>query len=221
MILRFLTPFRLAFLGLLASLMIAPVHAQETNEAEAKPEHVDPRKDLENIIYLDLSTGGRVEIMLFHKIAPNHVERIKTLARRGYYDGVVFHRVIEGFMAQTGKKTSSNTHDLPDLKAEFSRYPHLRGIVSAARLGHDENSANSEFFITFMPRFDLDNKYTVFGRVFNGMQHVDKITRGEPPVNPSYIIRASVAADQKPQPDFNAAKPASPQQAAEPIISVK
>ena len=171
---------------------------QETAEQAPVPATVAPE---ENILYLDLSTGGRVVIQLFPQQAPNHVERIKTLARQGFYNGVLFHRVIEGFMAQTGDPTGTGMggSDLPDLKAEFHPFPHLRGVVSMAR-SQGEDSANSQFFIVFYPRFALDNKYTVFGRVTAGMQYVDAINRGEPSANPSRILQASVAADNKAPP---------------------
>ncbi len=180
----------------------------------------DPASDKENILYLDLSTGGRVAILLNPKIAPAHVERIKTLARRGFYNGIIFHRVLEGFMAQTGDPTGTGEggSDLPDLTAEFGKTPHLRGTVSMAR-ADQPNSANSQFFILFLPKFSLDNKYTVFGRVISGMQYVDKIQRGEPPARPDRILQASIAADGKSAPDFNAvAAPASPQ-AGEPAVT--
>lgn len=159
--------------------------------------------DQENILHLDLSTGGRVSIMMFSNVAPAHVERIKTLARRGFYNNLAFHRVIEGFMAQTGDPTGTGTgsSDLPDLTAEFSPVPHLRGTVSMAR-ATDPNSANSQFFICFQPKFSLDNTYTAFGRVISGMQYVDAIARGEPPAQPDRIIQASIAADNLPSPDF-------------------
>jgi cyclophilin family peptidyl-prolyl cis-trans isomerase len=165
----------------------------------ADPNAVDP----ENTLHLDLSTGGRVTIRLYNTLAPAHVERIKTLARRGFYDGIIFHRVIEGFMAQTGDPTGTGTgeSDLPNLKPEFSALPHLRGTVSMAR-ATAEDSANSQFFICFQPRFSLDNTYTIFGRVTGGMQYVDAIQRGEPPANPDRILQASVAADNKPAPVF-------------------
>ncbi|GAB5489116.1 MAG: hypothetical protein Pars2KO_26860 [Parasphingorhabdus sp.] len=175
-----------------------PVLAQDAEKTDPAPASVPAE---ENILHLDLSTGGRVTIQLFPAVAPNHVERIKTLARQGFYDGIVFHRVIEGFMAQTGDPTGTGTgsSSLPDLKAEFHRYPHLRGVVSMAR-SESEDSANSQFFIVFYPRFSLDNKYTVFGRVTSGMEFVDAIQRGEPPANPSRILQASVAIDNKPAP---------------------
>jgi peptidylprolyl isomerase len=197
--------------------MPAAATAQDAPAAQAVPAApaapVDP---LENTLYLDLSTGGRVTIQLFPELAPNHVERVKTLARQGFYDGIVFHRVIEGFMAQTGDPTGTGTggSPLPDLKAEFSRFPHLRGVVSMARAQSDD-SANSQFFIVFFPRFRLDGKYTAFGRVTQGMEYVDAIRRGEPPTNPDRILQASIAADGKPP---VAAPPAA--STAEPQISV-
>lgn len=160
-----------------------------------------PENDQENILYLDLSTGGRVTIQLRPDIAPAHVERIKTLVNRGFYNGIIFHRVIDGFMAQTGDPTGTGMggSDLPDVKSEFSLYPHLRGTVSAAR-AESPDSANSQFFIMFMPRGALDRKYTALGRVIAGMEYVDAIERGEPPENPSKIVRASMAAQGAPAP---------------------
>ena len=159
----------------------------------------------DNILYLDLSTGGRVTIQLAPDRAPNHVARIQTLARQGFYDGIIFHRVIEGFMAQTGDPTGTGAgaSELPDLEAEFNPYPHLRGSVSMAR-ATDPNSANSQFFIVFYPRFSLDKNYTNFGRVIGGMQFVDSINRGEPPANPARIIQASLKSQNKPMPNFAA-----------------
>ena len=158
--------------------------------------------DLDNILFLDLSNGGRVAIRLKPQWAPGHVERIKALARQGFYDGVIFHRVIEGFMAQTGDPTGTGTggSPLPDLKAEFNRVPHLRGSVSAAREGNNDDSANSQFFIVFYPTMQLDRKYSNFGRVIAGMQFVDQIQRGQPPVNPTKILQASIASDRKAPP---------------------
>lgn len=164
--------------------------------------------DKENLLLLDLSTGGRVTILLRPDAAPEHVARIKTLARRGFYDGIIFHRVIEGFMAQTGDPTGTGEggSDLPDLKAEFNNLPHMRGSVSMART-QEEDSANSQFFITFQPTLRLDRQYTVFGRVISGMEWVDAIPRGEPPREPARILQASIAADNKPPPAFAAARP--------------
>lgn len=160
----------------------------------------DPAHDLENILLLDLSNGRRVAIRLMPDWAPAHIERIKTLTRQGFYDGVKFHRVIDGFMAQTGDPTGTGQggSDLPDLNAEFNPLPHVRGTVSMAR-AQDKNSANSQFFIVFYPRFSLDKNYTNFGRVISGMDAVDAIERGEPPENPTRILQASIAADGKPQ----------------------
>jgi len=155
----------------------------------------------ENVLLLDLSDGGRVAIRLMPQWAPTHVARIKELTSQGFYNGLVFHRVIDGFMAQTGDPTGTGQggSKLPDLKAEFNTVPHLRGSVSMART-NDPNSANSQFFIVFYPRFALDHKYTVFGRVIGGMQYADAIQRGEPPANPTRILQASLASEHKAAP---------------------
>jgi cyclophilin family peptidyl-prolyl cis-trans isomerase len=131
--------------------------------------------------------------------APNHVERIKGLVSQHFYDGIIFHRVIDGFMAQTGDPTGTGQggSQLPDLKAEFNAMPHLRGTVSMART-NDPDSANSQFFIVFYPRFALDRKYTVLGRVISGMDAVDAIQRGEPPENPTKIVHAFLGTDPAP-----------------------
>jgi len=181
-----------------AMMSTAAVAQEQASPAEPAPVSVPPE---ENMLHLDLSTGGRVTIQLYPQMAPNHVERIKALTRQGFYDGIIFHRVIEGFMAQTGDPTGTGTggSELPDLKAEFHAFPHLRGVVSMAR-AEGEDSANSQFFIVFYPRFALDKKYTVFGRVSAGMQYVDAINRGEPPASPSRILQASIAADGKEAP---------------------
>jgi cyclophilin family peptidyl-prolyl cis-trans isomerase len=188
-----------------AQVALAQSEAVVAPAMPADPNAVDP----ENTLHLDLSTGGRVTIRLYNTVAPAHVERIKTLARRGFYDGVIFHRVIDGFMAQTGDPTGTGTgeSDLPNLKPEFNPFPHLRGVVSMAR-ATAEDSANSQFFICFQPRFSLDNSYTVFGRVTAGMQYVDAIQRGEPPLNPDRIIQASIGSDNKPAPVFAPVTPA-------------
>ena len=151
--------------------------------------------DPENTLILE-TTKGRVVIGLRPDLAPNHVERIKTLARKGFYDGVPFHRVIEGFMAQTGDPTGTGTggSDLPDLKAEFNREPHVRGTVSMARTSAP-HSANSQFFICFDDARFLDNQYTVWGNVVEGMDNVDQIKRGEPVRDPDRIVTMRVAAD--------------------------
>ena len=186
-------------LGIVA-VALSPAMAQT-----AAPAPTPTAQDLENMLVLDLSTGGRVTIQMFPAAAPAHVERIKTLTRQGFYNGVIFHRVIDGFMAQTGdpKGTGQGGSELPDLKAEFNNTPHLRGTVSMART-NDPDTANSQFFICFQPRFSLDKKYTVFGRVTSGMQFVDAIERGEPPVNPSTVIQASIASDNVAPPAFAA-----------------
>lgn len=159
----------------------------------------------EYMVHLDLSTGGRVTIQLYPHLAPGHIERVKRLTREGFYNGLKFHRVIDGFMAQTGDPTSTGTGSspLPDLKAEFNAVPHLRGTLSMAR-AQEEDSANSQFFIMFQPRFSLDRNYTAFGRVVSGMQYVDAIQRGEPPEVMSRVVQMSVAADEKPMPPASA-----------------
>ena len=155
--------------------------------------------DLENTIYLELK-DGRVVIELLPDLAPNHVKRIKELSRAGFYDGIVFHRVIEGFMAQTGDPTGTGGggSDKPNLKAEFSSERHLRGVVSMAR-SRNPNSANSQFFIVLDDASWLDNQYTVWGRVTSGMEFVDQIKKGHPRSgevdDPDRIVSMKVAAD--------------------------
>ncbi|MBD3732986.1 MAG: peptidylprolyl isomerase [Sphingopyxis sp.] len=165
----------------------------------------------EYMLDIDLSTGGRVVIQLYPNAAPNHVERVKQLARQGFYDGVKFHRVIDGFMAQTGDPTATGQggSSLPDLKAEFNDVPHMRGTVSMAR-AESPDSANSQFFIMLQPRFSLDHRYTAFGRVVSGMQYVDAIQKGEPPAVMSRMVQVSVAADNKPMPPASALVEAQP-----------
>ncbi|BCH25128.1 peptidyl-prolyl cis-trans isomerase [Mesorhizobium sp. L-8-10] len=164
-------------------------------------------KDRENALIME-TTKGNVVIELLPDLAPGHVARIKELAREGAYDGVVFHRVIDGFMAQTGDvrygnstKSSFNPgragmggSDKPDLKAEFSNVNHSRGTCSMAR-AQDPNSANSQFFICFQDAGFLNRQYTVWGQVIEGMENVDKIKRGEPVVDPDKIVSMKVAAD--------------------------
>jgi cyclophilin family peptidyl-prolyl cis-trans isomerase len=206
--------FRLALILSGAALALSsPATAQPLPSAPVAAPAADP----DNMLHLDLSTGGRVTIQLYPNLAPAHIARIKTLTRQGFYNGLVFHRVIEGFMAQTGDPTGTGTGDseLPDLKAEFNPTPHLRGTVSMART-NDPDSANSQFFICFLPRFSLDNKYTVFGRVTSGMQYVDAIERGEPPTTPSKIFQASIGADNIPPAMATPTAPA----AGRPTISV-
>ena len=162
--------------------------------------------DPENTLVIDLKDGP-VTIQLLPDVAPKHVERAKALARSGAYDNVAFHRVIDGFMAQTGDVEHANMEkdynpgragtggsDLPDLPAEFSKLPHDRGALGAAR-STNPNSANSQFFISFKDNHFLNGQYTVYGRVIDGMEHVDAIAKGEPPKSPDRMIRVRVAAD--------------------------
>ncbi|MCA0434366.1 MAG: peptidylprolyl isomerase [Proteobacteria bacterium] len=159
--------------------------------------------DLENTLYVDIADSagtakGRVIIALRPDLAPGHVARIKELAREGFYDGVVFHRVIEGFMAQGGDPTGTGMggSKKPDLKAEFSKESHVRGTCSMAR-SSNPNSANSQFFICFDDATFLDRQYTVWGKVTEGMEIVDTIKRGEPVRQPDKIAKMQVAADAK------------------------
>jgi cyclophilin family peptidyl-prolyl cis-trans isomerase len=151
--------------------------------------------DPENTLVLDI-THGRVVIAMRPDLAPNHVAHIKRLAREKFYDGIAFHRVISGFMAQTGcpKGTGTGGSSYPNLKAEFSAEPHLRGVCSMARASSPD-SANSQFFICFDDAGFLDRQYTVWGKVIEGMEHVDKIKRGEPVRDPDRILSMRVAAD--------------------------
>ncbi len=194
---RFIASLMTAALGiLLGCLMILPASAQIVKTVQPNRAPPSDFNDKQNLLYLDLSTGGRVIIWLRPDVAPMMVDRIKTLTRKGFYDGLLFHRVIDGFMAQTGDPKGDGTggSDLPDLKAEFNYLPHVRGAVSAAR-ATSEDSANSQFFIVFQPTLKLDGKYTVFGRVIGGMDYVDAVERGEPPANPSRILHAYIASD--------------------------
>ena len=151
--------------------------------------------DPENTLVIE-TTKGRVVIELRPDLAPKHVERIKQLAREGFYNGIPFHRVIEGFMAQTGcpKGTGTGGSKLPNLKAEFNAEPHVRGVCSMAR-SSSPDSANSQFFIVFDDATFLDNQYTVWGKVIEGMDNVDKIKRGEPVSNPDKMVSVKVGAD--------------------------
>jgi peptidylprolyl isomerase len=177
---------------LLAVLFAIMCAAQAS--ADPLPAGLDPQ----NTLYLD-TKHGRVIIKLFNDIAPKHAERMKQLARDGFYDNVPFHRVIDGFMAQTGDGQYGNGtggSKYPDLKAEFSSVPYTRGVVGMARTS-DPNSANSQFFIMFADGSFLNGKYTVVGQVVQGMDVVDKLHKGEPPANPDKIVHAQVAADMK------------------------
>ncbi len=163
-------------------------------------------KDPENTILMELK-GGTVTIQLLPDVAPKHCERMKELARDGAYDNVAFHRVIDGFMAQTGdvqhgdmeegfnlRMAGTGGSDLPDVPAEFSKIPHARGSLGAARSANPD-SANSQFFINFKDNDFLNGQYTVYGQVIEGMEHVDAIIRGEPPTEPDRMISVKVAAD--------------------------
>ena len=151
-------------------------------------------KDQENTLILE-TTHGPAVIALRPDLAPNHVARIKELARSGFYDGIVFHRVIDGFMAQTGDPTGTGRGGSgKNLKAEFSREPHVRGVCSMARAATPD-SADSQFFICFADARFLDGQYTVWGKVVDGMDNIDKIKRGEPVQNPDKIVSMRVAAD--------------------------
>ena len=163
-------------------------------------------KDPENTLLMELK-GGTVTLELLPDVAPQHVDRMKTLARAGAYDNVAFHRVIDGFMAQTGDVQHGNmekdynprgvgtgSSEHPDVPAEFSKIPHARGSLGAARSANP-NSANSQFFINFKDNDFLNGQYTVYGQVTSGMEHVDVLTKGEPPANPDRMISVKVAAD--------------------------
>lgn len=185
-------------LAALLALPFAAARAQEAlTDAAATPVVPPPSPtDASNVWVLDLSTGGRVEILLRPDKAPQHVARIKELTGQGFYNGLIFHRVIDGFMAQGGDPsgTGQEGSTLADLPAEFNDLPHLRGTVSMART-QEPNSANSQFFLMFMPNFALDRNYTAFGRVISGMNYVDALAKGEPPAQPSWVVRASIKAD--------------------------
>jgi peptidylprolyl isomerase len=154
-------------------------------------------KDPENTLIIE-TTQGRVVIEMRPDLAPNHVAHIKKLAREGFYDGIVFHRVIDGFMAQTGcpKGVGTGGSKYPNIKAEFNAEPHVRGVCSMARSSMPD-SANSQFFICFDDARFLDKQYTVWGKVIEGMDNVDKIKRGEPVQNPDKMLSMKVAADAR------------------------
>jgi len=175
----------------LAALLVAAAPAPVAPPAPSIAAPDDIVANPANHLFLDLSTGGTVEIVLRPDLAPHHIQQIQTLVRRGFYNGLTFHRVIPGFMAQGGdpKGTGEGGSDLPDLKAEFTSVPFLRGTVGAARTDNPD-TANSQFFIMFAPKSSLDGNYTVLGRVVKGMDAVDQIAPGEPPENPTKIVKA-------------------------------
>jgi peptidylprolyl isomerase len=173
-----------------AMICAAPALAQQ---------QLPPGADPQNTLLID-TKYGRIVIKLRNDLAPKHVERIKQLAREKYYDNVPFHRVIAGFMAQTGdgqRGDGTGGSKYPDLPAEFSKVPFKRGIVGMARKGGDNNSANSQFFIMYADGAFLNGQYTVIGEVLSGMEAVDKIKKGEPVPDPDRMIRVQVAADAK------------------------
>ncbi|WP_375569831.1 peptidylprolyl isomerase [Ahrensia marina] len=194
----FRTPAMFAAFALLvftALLMPASGFAQSSSTPAAIAD-LDPS----NVLVIEVD-GGPIYVELLPDVAPQHVARIQTLAREGFYDGVVFHRVIDGFMAQTGDPTGTGTggSGYPDLPAEFSQIPYERGVVGMART-NDPNSANSQFFIMFGPAASLNGQYTVFGRVVAGMDAVDAIKKGDARRNgmvtdPDAMIRARLLAD--------------------------
>lgn len=176
-------------LPLAAMLMAAAPASIATAPSVIAPPEVAANP--QNHWFMELSNGGTVEIVLRPDLAPHHVERIRTLVRSGFYNGLTFHRVIPEFMAQGGDPTGTGEggSPLPDLKAEFSAVPFLRGTVGAARAANPD-TANSQFFIMFAPNPSLDNNYTVIGRVVKGMEAVDRIAPGEPPAEPTKIVKA-------------------------------
>ncbi len=202
-----------AIVGMMMGMFFAVMASAQAVETAPAAAPV-PVADAENVLVLNLSNGGEVRVLLRPDKAPNSVERIKVLTRRGFYNGLAFHRVIEGFMAQGGdpKGDGSGGSDLPDLKAEFNDLPHVRGTMSMARAA-SEDSANSQFFIMLMPNLSLDRNYTAIGRVFSGMQYVDAIEKGEPPANPTKIVTASIVGGGPPVP-VDAAATMSPSEKA-------
>lgn len=165
----------------------------------AWPAVAQQKSDPQNTLVLE-TTKGEIVIRLRPDLAPNHAERLKTLARDGFYNNAPFHRVIEGFMAQTGdgaRGDGRGKSKYPDLKQEFSNVPYKRGIVGMARGGHSVDSANSQFFIMYTDYPSLNGKYTVIGEVVSGMNVVDRLKKGEPVQNPDRIVKAQVLADIK------------------------
>jgi cyclophilin family peptidyl-prolyl cis-trans isomerase len=196
--------FVLGLVGLVAAPLLAQSSTQTGPQGYAEPKlkamaaHEVPAAPVptaENTFNIQLSSGGVVSIELRPDKAPKSVERIKTLTGRNFYDGTIFHRVIEGFMAQGGdpKGTGEGGSDLPDLKAEFNDLPHVRGTLAMARAESDD-SANSQFYIMLSPNLTLDRKYTVVGRVYRGMGYVDGIAKGEPPEHPTKVVHAWIGA---------------------------
>jgi len=198
--------FKLLVLGLIG-LASVPALAQSTEtgpqgyaEPKLKPMLFGevpppPPATADDTLNIQLSTGGVVSVQLRPDKAPKSVERVKVLANRKFYDGTIFHRVIEGFMAQGGDPTGTGegSSDLPNLKAEFNDLPHVRGAMAMAR-AEAEDTANSQFYIMLSANLKLDRKYTVIGRVYRGMSYVDQIEKGEPPAHPTKIVHAWIGA---------------------------
>ncbi len=208
---------RIAAPLVLLCVLAAPAWAQSSSDGGEPGRQISP----ENVLILELETGT-VFIEMFPDVAPRHVERVRTLATQGFYDNVVFHRVIDGFMAQGGDPTGTGTggSELPNLPAEFSTIPHRRGILSMAR-SQSPDSANSQFFIMLADRPEgasswtqLDTSYTVWGRVIEGMANVDEIAIGEPPEDPTQIIRARTVATELPGMAFVPGPPDLPERLA-------
>lgn len=199
----FVLPF--LALGLIAAAKPAPIAPIVSVIAPA-----EVAADPANRWTLELSTGGTVVILLRPDVAPRTVYRIQQLTSQHFYDGLQFHRVIADFMAQGGDPlgTGSGGSKLPDLKAEFNDLPHVRGVVSMAR-SDAQDSANSQFFIMLSPKFSLDHHYSAFGRVIEGMAAADTIAQGEPPANPTRIVRASIGGPLPAPPPAAAEQPAA------------
>ena len=207
------TLFALPFLALaLIAAKPAPPAAPLLTHTAPAAIAADPA----NRLNVELSSGGTVIIQLRPDIAPNHVYRVQTLAAQGFYNGLIFHRVIPGFMAQGGdpKGNGSGGSNLPNIIAEFSGLPHMRGVMAMARTADDLNGGNSQFFIMLSAGMSLDNKYTIFGRVISGMQFVDGIAPGEPPEAPTKMVRVWIDG---PVP----APPAPPTTPVEPVAEIK
>lgn len=214
---------RKTVLFMAALMLAAPSMAQKPSEQDLKvlpklPKITAPTNipgmlavvDEANVLVLDLSNGGRVRIAMRPDAAPKHIERIKALVAKGFYDGTIFHRVIDGFMAQGGDPTGTGTggSEMPDMEPEFNELPHVRGAVAMAR-AQEKNSANSQFYIVFQPVMKLDRSYTIWGRVIDGMKWVDAIEKGEPPENPTRIVKASLGIDKLAPPPPPPALPTS------------
>jgi cyclophilin family peptidyl-prolyl cis-trans isomerase len=174
----------------LAALLIAAAPAPVAPPAPSIAPPAEIAANPANHWFLELSNGGKIEILLRPDLAPHHVQQFQALIRRGFYNGLTFHRVIPGFMAQGGdpKGTGEGGSDLPNIKAEFTSVPFLRGTVGAART-EQPDTANSQVFIMFVPHPELDGNYTVIGRVISGMDAVDTIAPGEPPAEPTKIVK--------------------------------